>query len=44
MKRAFDWPKERACMPAPFTCLDKYQRKKRIKIIGKMIGAKAENQ
>ena len=42
--RALDWPKENACMPAPFTWRDKYQKKSKMKIIVKINGDKFPSQ
>ncbi len=42
--RAFDRPKVKACIPAPFTCLVKYQIISARKMIGRIKGDKTHNQ
>ena len=44
MTRAFDCPKLKACIPAPFTCRERNQKRKAIKRSGRMMGASVRNQ
>ena len=44
VSRGFDWPKENACIPAPFTWRDKYHTKNAISRSGARNGANAVSQ
>ena len=44
MTRAFDWPKLKACIPAPLTCRVRNQKMKPMKRSGMRMGASVRNQ